>query len=180
VTIARQSLVEHFVSCRQYEPPLAGLPEPLREPGASFVTLYLDGALRGCVGSLEPRLPLAIDVARNAVVAATHDPRFAPVTRAELDYLRLSVTILAPLHPLNYAGEADLAHKLRPGVDGVVVTWQTRRSLLLPQVWEHIADPHDFLLALARKAGIPSRELAAQPPTIGVYTFTAESCNEDE
>ena len=55
-----------------------------------------------------------------------------------------------------------------------------RRSLLLPQVWENIDDPHDFLLALTYKAGIPVRELTAKPPTINVHTFTAELCSEDE
>lgn len=179
VRIARRSLVEYLVNCQPYEPPLAELPELLQEPGASFATLYLDGELRGCVGSVEPRRPLAIDVARNAVVAATQDPRFAPVSLAELDRIRLSVTVLSPLQPLVYAGEEDLEHKLRPGVDGVMVTWQMRRSLLLPQVWAHIEEPHDFLLALTYKAGIPARELKARPPTISVYTFTAESCGED-
>jgi hypothetical protein len=156
------------------------MPEVLQCPGASFVTLNLDGELRGCVGSVEACFPLAIDVARNAVLAATEDPRFPAVTCAELERIHLSVTVLAPLQPVLYAGATELEHKLRPGVDGVLVTWQTRRSLLLPQVWERIEEPRDFLLALTHKAGIPGREWAAQPPTIGVYTFTAESCSEDD
>lgn len=180
VTIARESLVAYLLNCEPYEPLLAELPEHLLEPGASFVTLYLDGELRGCVGSVEPRLPLVVDVARNAVIAATQDPRFPPVSPVELDRIRLSVTVLDPLEPLIYADEEELVHRLRPGVDGVLMTWQMRRSLLLPQVWEHIAEPHDFLLALTYKAGIPVRELTARPPTIRIYTFTAESCGEDE
>jgi len=180
VRIARHSLVEYLLNCRQYEPSLEELPEELRQPGASFVTLYLEGELRGCVGSVEPRYPLGIDVARNAVIAASQDPRFPPLSPAELDCVRLSVTVLNPLQPLIYADETDLAQKLRPGVDGVLMTWQMRRSLLLPQVWENIDDPHDFLLALTYKAGIPVRELTAKPPTINVHTFTAELCSEDE
>jgi AmmeMemoRadiSam system protein A len=180
VNIARYSLVEYLVNCQHYEPPLEELPARLQEPGASFITLYLSGELRGCVGSVEPRYPLAVDVARNAVVAATQDPRFVPVSPAELDRIRLSVTVLNPLQPLAYAGEQDLVHKLRPGVDGVLLTWQMHRSLLLPQVWKHIEEPHEFLRALAYKGGIPARELTANPPTVNVYTFTAESCAEDE
>ncbi len=180
VTIARHSLVEYLINCRPYAPAPDELPEELQQPGASFVTLYLDGELRGCVGSVEPRCPLGVDVARNAVIAATQDPRFPAVSPAELDCIRLSVTVLTPLQPLVYADEDELLQKLRPGVDGVLMSWQMRRSLLLPQVWENIDDPHDFLLALTHKAGIPARELTATPPTIRVQTFTAESCGEDE
>lgn len=180
VTIARHSLVEYLLHCQQYVPPLEELPEELQQPGASFVTLYLDGELRGCVGSVEPRCSLGCDVARNAVIAATQDPRFTPVSPAELDCIRLSVTVLHPLQPLIYADEEDLLQKLRPGVDGVLMTWQMRRSLLLPQVWENMDDARDFLRALIYKAGIPARELTAIPPTINVHTFTAELCSEDE
>jgi AmmeMemoRadiSam system protein A len=180
VAIARRSISQFVEAHSQYEPVLDQLPEYLRRPGASFVTLYLGDALRGCVGSVEAHLPLATDVAFNAVAAASRDPRFVPVSCDELPALHLSVTILSPLQRLAYVDDADLAHKLRPGLDGVMIKWRQRRSLLLPQVWERLPAPADFLLALADKAGIPCHELAAQPPSIEVFTFTAESCEEDD
>ncbi|MDT8307288.1 MAG: AmmeMemoRadiSam system protein A [Anaerolineae bacterium] len=180
LAIARRSLNTYLVEQRQYEPDLKALPDALRRPGASFVTLYACDRLRGCVGSVEPYLPLALDVAQNAIAAAARDPRFRPVTCDELPMLHLSVTVLTPLQPLVYENESDLRHKLRPGIDGVLITWYSRRSVLLPQVWERLPDPETFLLALTEKAGIPCAELAAQPPTINVFTFAAESCEEDE
>lgn len=180
LAIARRSINTYLDEHRHYEPVLDELPELLQQPGASFVTLYLGDRLRGCVGSVEPRLPLALDVACNAVAAARRDPRFPPVGCDELPDLRLSVTILAPLQRLAYANESDLAHKLRPGIDGVMIRWHQHRSLLLPQVWDRLCEPEGFLLALVEKAGIPCHELTAQPPTIAVYTFTAESCEEDD
>ena len=178
--IARRSLSTYIGKQRQVEPQLDTLPDALQQPGASFVTLYSFGRLRGCVGSVEARLPLALDVALNAVAAATRDPRFPPVTRDELARLRLSVTVLSPLRQLAYESQSDLEHKLRPGMDGVMIAWQSRRSLLLPQVWERVPEPRDFLLALTEKGGIPRSELAAQPPTIAAFSFTAECCEEDE
>lgn len=180
VAIARRSISQFVEAQRQYEPALDQLPEYLRQPGASFVTLYLGDELRGCVGSVEAHLPLATDVAFNAVAAASRDSRFPPVTCDELPALELSVTILSPLQPLAYENDSELASKLRPGIDGVMIKWRQRRSLLLPQVWERLPQPETFLLALADKAGIPCRELAAQPPTIDVFTFTAESCEEND
>lgn len=180
VAIARRSISQLVEAHRQYEPALDQLPERLRRPGASFVTLYLAEQLRGCIGSVEPYLPLATDVAFNAVAAASRDSRFPPVTCDELPALELSVTILSPLQPLTYQNDSDLASRLRPGIDGVMIRWRQRRSLLLPQVWERLPEPEAFLLALADKAGIPCHELAAQPPTIEVYTFTAESCEDDD
>jgi AmmeMemoRadiSam system protein A len=180
LAIARRSLLTYVGEQRQYEPELGALPDELQRPGASFVTLYSFGRLRGCVGSVEARLPLALDVALNAVAAATRDPRFPPVSSGELGSLRLSVTVLSPLQHLAYESQSDLNQKLRPGIDGVMITWHSRRALLLPQVWERVPEPQDFLLALSEKAGIPRSELAAQPPTIAAFTFTAESCEEDE
>lgn len=179
LAIARRSLNTYIDEHRHYEPDLNALPDEVRLPGASFITLYSYGRLRGCVGSVEPHLPLALDVAHNAVAAATRDPRFPPVTCNELPSLHLSVTVLSPLQRMPYANDADLVRKLRPGIDGVMITWHSRRSLLLPQVWERLPDPETFLLALTEKAGIPCGELAAQPPTIHVFTFAAESCEEN-
>ena len=180
VAIARRSISQLVETHSQYNPTLDQLPECLRQPGASFVTIYRGKQLRGCVGSVEPHLPLAMDVAFNAVAAASRDPRFPPVISDELPALQLSVTILSRLQRLAYEDDADLVGKLRPGIDGVMIKWRQRRSLLLPQVWERLPQPGAFLLALADKAGIPCHELAAQPPTVDVFTFTAESCEEDD
>jgi len=136
-------------------PDLAGLPPALTAPGASFVTLHRHGALRGCMGSLEPRRPLAEDVAGNARAAAYLDPRFPPVEPAELAALALEISVLAPAQPLAAASEAELVAALRPGVDGLVLREGARRATYLPSVWSQLPDPQQFVRQLKRKAGLP-------------------------
>jgi hypothetical protein len=136
-------------------PPLdwESLPPRLREEGASFVTLTEQGNLRGCIGALEPYQPLAEDVREHAVSAALEDYRFRPVQPAELGRIRLEVSRLTVPVPLDYSAPEHLLQKLRPHVDGVVLRDGPRRATFLPQVWEKIPDPADFLDNLCYKMG---------------------------
>jgi AmmeMemoRadiSam system protein A len=126
----------------------------LDTPGATFVTLTQQGELRGCVGTLEARWPLQRDVEQNAFAAAFQDPRFAPLRAGELPYTRIEVSLLSSPVPLSFADEEDLLQRLRPGVDGVVLEWGGRRATFLPQVWDSLADPREFIAALKDKAGV--------------------------
>lgn len=173
VAVARRGLELYVRDRAVYHPDLAKLPTAVSQPGCSFVTLTANGRLRGCIGATEARWPLADDVARHAGSAA-RDPRFPPVEPAELAEIRLEVTILTPTQPLTYSNDEDLRRQLRPGLDGVILTWQERRGVLLPQVWARIPEPAQFLAVLARKAGIPESELTAVPPTVGVLTFQVQ------
>ena len=129
----------------------------LREIGASFVTLKLAGELRGCIGTIDPRRPLGEDVARNARAAAYRDPRFPPVSEHERRDLGIEVSVLSPRAPFVAASEADALAQLRPGIDGIYLQFQERSSTFLPQVWENLPDPLEFLSALRQKAGLPAR-----------------------
>lgn len=151
LTIARRA-VEAAAAGRTWQPSRRGLPARLLEPGASFVTLHVAGRLRGCIGSIEARQPLALDVAANARNAALYDPRFPPLTPEELSDLEIEVSVLTPLQPISFRGMEDLARQVQPGRDGVLIVRGWQRGLLLPQVWEHLPDPHDFLAHLALKA----------------------------
>ena len=148
----------------------------LDAPGASFVTLTSGrapgGALRGCIGSLEARRPLREDVEANAVAAALHDPRFAPLTARELDDTVVEVSVLSAPAALPAADEAELLTRLRPGVDGVVLSACGRRATFLPQVWEQLPDPADFLARLRRKAGLPA-DYWGRDVVVETYTVTA-------
>lgn len=135
----------------------ASPPEPagwLLEPGASFVTLTRQGALRGCIGTLEAHRPLGLDVRENAVAAAFRDPRFMPLTSEEFESVRVEVSLLSPSEPLRVANEQDVLTSLRPGIDGVVFEYGHYRSTFLPQVWEQLPDPAEFMAHLKRKAGL--------------------------
>jgi AmmeMemoRadiSam system protein A len=125
-------------------------------PGASFVTLELDGALRGCVGSVRAYRPLWRDVVRNAVQAAA-DPRLPAVTAAEWPKLELTVAVLGRPEPIPATDRATLAAALRPGVDGLLLAEGARRATFLPAVWAKVADPEKFVAALLAKGGWPAR-----------------------
>lgn len=127
----------------------------LTEPGACFVTLTQRGQLRGCIGSLEAHRSLLADVKSNAVSAALYDTRFMPLTADELDITHIEISQLTPTEPMAFQDEADALSRLRPDVDGVVFEYGRHRSTFLPQVWEQLPDPHQFMAHLKRKAGLP-------------------------
>lgn len=130
----------------------------LDEPGASFVTLTKNGRLRGCIGTLEAYRPLGRDVAAHAVDAAVRDPRFWPVTAREYPELDIEVSVLSTPEPMPIAGRDELERTLRPGVDGLVLADRggRHRATFLPQVWDELPDPHDFVSHLLAKAGLPA------------------------
>lgn len=153
--LAREAL-ERGVKAEEL-PPLdeSTLPPSLREEGSSFITLTVHGQLRGCIGSLEPRQSLAQDVREHAVAAALKDPRFPPVSEKELSGIQIEVSCLTRPVPLEYKDADDLIRRLCPHVDGVVVRDGTyRRATFLPQVWEKISDPAEFLSNLCYKMGV--------------------------
>ena len=134
----------------------AAYAEPLRELRATFVTLHLEGRLRGCVGSLEAHRPLVADVSESAWCAAFRDPRFEPLDEPELAGLEISISVLGPLEPLLVASEEELVARLRPGVDGLLLREGRLRGTLLPAVWRHVPDARDFVREVKRKAGLRS------------------------
>lgn len=147
----------------------------LSEYGASFVTLKRYGQLRGCIGTLEAARPLEKDLTRNAVAAALHDPRFLPLTAAELDEVSIDVSLLSNPKPLDVRSEAETILALRPGLDGVILSLGGQRATFLPQVWEELPDPHEFLMHLRRKAGLPTDYW---DPAIKVSIYTVEHFSE--
>lgn len=149
----------------------------LDAPAACFVTLTREGKLRGCIGSIEAWRPLREDLAGNAVAAALRDPRFPPLTAADLPAVRIEVSILSPPEPLDAASEAEAAAALRPGVDGVVLRAGSRRGTFLPQVWEQLPDPGTFLAHLRLKAGLHSDRW---DDDIRLETYTVSAWHEEE
>lgn len=151
--LARQAL--EYAVRGQPLPPLdpVSLSPILRAEGASFVTLTEHGDLRGCIGALEPYQPLVDDVREHAVAAALEDYRFRPVQEKELANIEIEVSRLTLPIPLKYSATDDLLARLHPGVDGVILKDGFRRATFLPQVWEKIPDPPEFLTNLCYKMG---------------------------
>lgn len=175
---ARQAIVQGLARGEPAPPPDPSDDPVLSEPRGVFVTLHRDGELRGCIGSLDPLRPLAVEVARCAYAAAFEDPRFAPLTREELDRLDLHISVLNPLQPMIVADEADLVRQLRPGVDGLLLDDPPtgRRGTFLPSVWMKLPDPADFVAQLKLKARLRPEEW---PATLRVARYTVESIPSD-
>ncbi|MEW6716274.1 MAG: AmmeMemoRadiSam system protein A [Chloroflexota bacterium] len=175
---ARQAL-ECGVRGEPLEPlDLSKLPTVFKTHAATFVTLTKDGMLRGCIGALEATISLVEDARQHAVAAALQDYRFPPVQPSELGDIRLELSILTPLERLDYTEPGDLPKLIQPGVDGVVLRQDWQRATFLPQVWEKIPSPEDFLSRLCEKMG-------AQPDlwrrkTLSVFTYRVIKIHEEE
>jgi AmmeMemoRadiSam system protein A len=171
LTLARNAIAQHLGA------PTRTLDEPdwLNEPAATFVTLTQHGQLRGCIGSLTAHRPLGQDIVHNALDAAFHDPRFPPLRLTELATLRIEVSRLSPQQALQFTDEADALAQLRPGIDGVVFECDSHRGTFLPQVWEHLPLPIQFLGQLKHKAGLPATFWS---PAVRLHRYTVEKWKE--
>ena len=127
----------------------------LIEQRACFVTLHIDGDLRGCIGSLEAYRPLVEDIAHNAFSAAFRDPRFSPLSESEFNEITIDLSILTPPVEMEFSSEADLLKQIRPDIDGLIIEDQGRRGTFLPSVWEQLPEKEKFLQHLKLKAGLP-------------------------
>jgi AmmeMemoRadiSam system protein A len=144
----------------------------------TFVTLTIEGQLRGCIGCLDSRDPVVEGVKHNAANAAFHDPRFRPLSRKELDNIRVEVSILTEPEACEYSCSEDLLSKLRPGVDGVIIRCGYASATFLPQVWEQLPDKVEFLTHLCMKAGLPAD--AWQKNKLEVQLYQVQCFEEEE
>ncbi len=151
VNLARQTIETYVRTGAKIAPP-APLPPEMQQRAGAFVSLHAHGNLRGCIGTIEPTQPnLACEVIHNAIMAATQDPRFPPVTAGELAALDISVDVLSPAEPVSSMDQLD------PKVYGVIVHSGFRRGLLLPDL--DGVDTAECQVDIARrKAGIHPSE----------------------
>jgi len=147
---------------------------PLRQIACTFVTLHIDDALRGCIGSLRAHRPLVTDVARHAYAAAFSDARFSPLQHDELAGLHIHVSILSALEPVSFDSDDSLTASLRPEVDGLLIEIGGHRATFLPTVWSSLPDGREFLAALKQKAGMP-----AGATGYSAWRYTTQDFEED-
>lgn len=163
--IARASVEAHLSGREMQLPP--DLPDHLRRNQGAFVTLRKNGRLRGCIGHIVGRLPLAQTVARMAVAAAVEDPRFPPVRREELPALEYEISVMSPLEAL------DDIERIQVGTHGIYLQRGASSGLLLPQVaTEYGWDRRAFLEQTCLKARLPKN--AWQDPATRVFIFSAQ------
>lgn len=144
----------------------------LNEPSGAFVTLRKHGALRGCIGSIEPTSPLGETIARCAVSSAVKDPRFAPIEIEELDFIHVEISVISQMKKTKRLEEIIV------GNHGVMIEFQNRYGLLLPQVaLEHGWDRDTFLDHVCVKAGLGTNTW--KKPEAVLHIFTAEIFGEE-
>ncbi|MDW6004541.1 AmmeMemoRadiSam system protein A [Vibrio mangrovi] len=170
--IARDAICGLFTDAETSPPQLDQYPARLTRPGACFVTLEVNGQLQGCLGSLVAHTPLVLDVYQKARASACEDQRFAPLTSSQLDALSIEVSVLSEPELLEVRSEEALLAYLAEHRVGVILSDQMHRGVFLPQVWESLPEPADFVSHLKRKAGWRSDDW---PPGIEVRVFTVTS-----
>ena len=180
VKLARHTLLEHF-SKQMPQEEIDSLNAALTDPCfnlacGTFVTLTIDGKLRGCIGNLTSDESLVSGVRRNAINAAFHDPRFSSLSLSELDLVSIEISVLSEPRPLRYRDAADLAKKIRPNIDGVILRKGIASATFLPQVWEQLPQPQDFLAQLCLKAGLAAD--AWQHSKLEVSTYQVQHFEE--
>jgi AmmeMemoRadiSam system protein A len=141
----------------------------LQEKRGTFVTLKINGQLRGCMGCLTPSETILEGILRNALNAAFNDPRFPALTVPELEETEIEISILTSPRELQYKGGDDLLAKLRPNIDGVIISKGPARATFLPQVWEQLPGTEDFLAHLCRKAGLSPDEWKKGELGVSIY-----------
>ncbi len=152
--LARESIRSPLEGEKNFNINLNHFPDRLKQERATFVTLNLDGRLRGCIGSLQAHRPLVVDVAHNAQAAAFKDPRFQALTHPEYQKIDIHISILSAPEPLIVSSRAELINNLKPGVDGLIIKEGTRQATYLPSLWEQLGSADQFVSELRRKAGL--------------------------
>lgn len=142
----------------------------LKENRACFVTLNLNGRLRGCIGSLVAHRNLLDDVISNTYNAAFSDLRFNRLSFNEFKSISIEISVLTPALFLEYKDKSDLKEKIKVGEHGVILELDEKRATFLPQVWEQIPNFEDFFTQLSKKAGFSDNILEKHPK---IYTYTA-------
>jgi AmmeMemoRadiSam system protein A len=158
------------------EPDPASFPK-LQERRGTFVTLTINGVLRGCIGHIVPQETLIEGVKVNAMNAAFRDPRFGPLSQTEFQNVRVEVSILTAPKPLPYTDANDLLAKLRPGTDGLIIRKGYHQATFLPQVWQQLPNRKDFLTHLCLKAGLARDAWAHEQ--LEVHTYQVQAFEEE-
>lgn len=153
-------------------PEVPGLEAPVfGERRGAFVTLHAHGMLRGCIGHIEPVLPLTGCIREMAIAAAFSDPRFPRLRAEEYAEVELEISVLSPLFPVT-------AEKAIIGTHGLVISRDGRRGVFLPQVApEQGWDRETWLTELSHKAGLPGD---AWRKGAELMAFTAQIFGENE
>ncbi len=131
-----------------------GIEAGLLKPRACFITLKIGQEICGRMGSLEPNMALIENIAHNAHSAAFNDPRFVPITKEAIEHLTIGITVLGEIETINCDNEKELLTQLTPQTDGVILSEDDLTATFLPDVWQQLIEPKDFIQQLKIQAGL--------------------------
>ena len=177
VETARKTIQKALFNPKDKSEPDPPSSPKFQERRGTFVTLTLNGALRGCIGHIIPQESLIEGVRVNAMNAAFRDPRFRPLSQSEFEKIRVEVSILTAPKPLAYTDANDLLAKLKPGTDGLIIRKGYHQATFLPQVWEQLPNKKDFLTHLCLKAGLAGDAWAYDQ--LEVHTYQVQAFEEE-
>lgn len=171
LTLAREQLIasvagEDFIDVHPHD-----ISDRTLRMDAAFVSLTVDGVLRGCmIDQFEPHEPLFTNVLHNVQLAVGADDRCPRIWQDEIDRVHITISIVYDISPLTFSNPADLLDKLKPTVDGVILEIDGDITTYLPSVWQILPDPAEFLSQLCIKAGWDADRWRTEPyPTVQTY-----------
>jgi AmmeMemoRadiSam system protein A len=173
LSVARKTIEEALTQKGEKEPLDLLYSPKFSEKRGTFVTLTIDGSLRGCIGHIIPQESLLDGVRINAINAAFRDPRFRPLSKNEFEKTKIEISVLTTPKALSYSDANDLLMKLRPGIDGVIIKKGYHQATFLPQVWEQLPDKKSFLTHLCLKAGLDGDIWKDEKLDVSVYQVQA-------
>ena len=178
VRLARQTIAERLGEKSTTIDPETLADSAFQDHRGTFVTLTINKQLRGCIGNLDSTESILAGIKRNAINAAFHDPRFPSLKADELNRVDIEVSILTEPHPLEYGNSKDLLAKLRVNVDGVILRKGPASATFLPQVWEQLPRPEQFLSHLCMKAGLPADDW--KKSRLDILTYQVQYFEEEK
>lgn len=169
--LTREQLIASVAGEDSIDVHLPDLSDRILREGAAFVSLTVDGVLRGCmIDQFEPHEPLVANVLRNVQLAVRPDERFSAIEKGEIEDVRIKISVVYDIEPLHFKNPDDLLDKLTPYVDGVILSIDEELSAYLPSVWETFPDPDEFLSQLSIKAGWNADRWRTEPyPDVRTY-----------
>ena len=173
VSVARQTIELRLFNLEDESQHDSDLSPKFSEMRGTFVTLTIEGSLRGCIGHIIPQESMIEGVRINALNAAFKDPRFRPLSRKEWEKVKIEISILTDPKPVAYADGDDLLNKLQPGIDGVIIKKGLSQATFLPQVWDQLPDKKEFLRHLCMKAGLDSDAWKDEELEVSIYQVQA-------
>jgi len=150
----------------------------VKEVKGTFVTLSIDGNLRGCIGQIIPDEAIIETIGQNAQSAAFHDPRFPQLDSKEFESVEVEISILSKPERLTYSNADELLDKIKKDIQGLIIRSGGHSATFLPQVWDDIETEEEFLSHLCMKASLPAEEW--RKGKLEVYTYTVEHFDEKE